>query len=81
MKKILWTLLLVALLAGCHRSHIYCPADEQVFLIEAGSIVTGGITTDTDGKRVDLETVTVPVNSVLLSEHFFLKLYREKATE
>ena len=67
---------------SCHRTrYIYRPGDEQVFLVPPGAVVTSSdtpiITDDQTGRR-QLDRVVLPYPAVILSEGYFMKLYRER---
>ena len=68
---------------SCHRTrYIYRPSDEQVFLVPPGAVVTSSndtpiITDDQTGRR-QLDRVVLPYPAVILSEGYFMKLYRER---
>ena len=75
---VLW----LACLTGCvnERNADYLPATDQVFLIPMDSTITAApgtvIITDGPSGKVDLDTITMPYDGVLLSRGYFLLLVR-----
>ena len=60
----------------------YRPADEQVFIVPQASKITApqgkAIVTDGPDGKVELGEIVTGYRGILLSEGYFLKLYREK---
>jgi len=64
------------------RTIEYRPADEQVFILPPGTVLTApeGACIETDGPdgKVELKETRIGYRGVLLSDGYFLKLYRER---
>lgn len=62
--------------------YVYKPIDEQIFLVPKGTELKAWasgtlITTDGVDGKVELPTLTLPYDGIILSEGYFLKIFRE----
>lgn len=78
-------LLSVGLWIGCDGRPEYLDSSERIFMLPRGSVVTAPegkfIITDGGGEeRIELRTVTIPYQGVIVSDGMILKLYKLRRT-